>query len=62
MFYFVHSYHVVCNDPTDALSTTNYGYDFVSSLSSDNIIGVQFHPEKSHKYGMKVLENFSMMS
>lgn len=62
MFYFVHSYHVVCKDPADVLSTTYYGYDFVSSLSRDNIIGVQFHPEKSHKYGMKVLENFSIMS
>ncbi len=59
MFYFVHSYHVICNDHTDILSTTNYGYDFVSSISRDNIIGVQFHPEKSHKYGMKLLENFS---
>jgi imidazole glycerol-phosphate synthase subunit HisH len=59
MFYFVHSYHVICNDKSDVLSTTHYGYDFVSSLSKDNIIGVQFHPEKSHKYGMKVLENFS---
>jgi len=58
MYYFVHSFHVVCNHSEDILSTSHYGYDFVSSLAKDNIIGVQFHPEKSHKYGMKLLENF----
>jgi imidazole glycerol-phosphate synthase subunit HisH len=58
MYYFVHSYHVVCNCSEDILSKTHYEYDFVSSLVKDNIIGVQFHPEKSHKYGMKLLENF----
>ncbi|MFA4849330.1 MAG: imidazole glycerol phosphate synthase subunit HisH [Methanoregula sp.] len=58
MYYFVHSFHVVCNRSEDVLSTSHYGYDFVSSLAKDNIIGVQFHPEKSHKYGMKLLENF----
>lgn len=58
MYYFVHSYHIVCNRSEDVLSTSHYGYDFVSSLAKDNVIGVQFHPEKSHKYGMKLLENF----
>jgi glutamine amidotransferase len=58
MYYFVHSFHVVCSHSEDVLSTTHYGYDFVSSLAKDNIIGVQFHPEKSHKYGMKLLDNF----
>jgi imidazole glycerol-phosphate synthase subunit HisH len=58
MYYFVHSFHLVCNQEADILSTSFYGYDFVSSISRNNIIGVQFHPEKSHKYGMKVLENF----
>ncbi len=58
MYYFVHSFHLVCNNEEDILSTSHYGYDFVSSIVKDNIIGVQFHPEKSHKYGMKVLENF----
>ncbi len=58
MYYFVHSFHVVCNRSEDVLSTSHYGYDFVSSLAKDNIIGVQFHPEKSHKYGMRLLVNF----
>lgn len=58
MYYFVHSYHVVCNCRDDILSTSHYGYDFVSSLAKENITGVQFHPEKSHRYGMKLLETF----
>jgi imidazole glycerol-phosphate synthase subunit HisH len=58
-FYFVHSYHVVLRDPTDAAATTTYGYDFVSMIQKDHIMGTQFHPEKSHKYGMKVLSNFA---
>jgi len=57
-FYFVHSYHVVCNEINDILTTTNYGYDFHSSFAHSNIIGVQFHPEKSHKFGMLLLKNF----
>jgi glutamine amidotransferase len=57
-FYFVHSYHVVCNNEPDILSTTNYGYKFVSSFARENIAGVQFHPEKSHKFGMCLLKNF----
>jgi imidazole glycerol-phosphate synthase subunit HisH len=57
-FYFVHSYHVVCNNPEDILAVTNYGFDFVSSLQHENIMATQFHPEKSHKYGLKVIKNF----
>ena len=57
-FYFVHSYHLVCNNEKDILATTNYGYDFISSIEKDNICGLQFHPEKSLKYGLKVIENF----
>ena len=57
-FYFVHSYHVVCDDDRDVLAITNHGYDFVSMFQKDNISGVQFHPEKSHKFGMRILENF----
>ena len=57
-FYFVHSYYVVCNDKNDIASTTNYGYEFTSSFQKDNIYGTQFHPEKSHKFGMEILKNF----
>lgn len=57
-FYFVHSYHVVCKDKTDILTTTEYGYEFVSSFSRGNIIGVQFHPEKSHQFGYSFFKNF----
>lgn len=58
-FYFVHSYHVRCNDPADVLATTNYGLDFASMVQHDNIIGAQFHPEKSHFHGVRLLENFA---
>jgi glutamine amidotransferase len=57
-FYFVHSYHVECHDSQDVLATTNYGYDFTSAFSKNNIYGVQFHPEKSHKFGMRLINNF----
>lgn len=57
-FYFVHSYHMKCNDENDVLTNTNYGYEFTSAVEKDNIYGVQFHPEKSHKFGMRLLENF----
>jgi glutamine amidotransferase len=57
-FYFVHSYHVCCNDPADILATTSYGYEFVSAVKHENIMGTQFHPEKSHKFGMRLLRNF----
>jgi glutamine amidotransferase len=57
-FYFVHSYHLKCNDYNDSLTETNYGYNFVSALEKNNIVGVQFHPEKSHKFGMRILNNF----
>lgn len=57
-FYFVHSYHVSCNRSENVLSTTTYGVEFHSAICRDNIVGVQFHPEKSHKYGLKLLENF----
>jgi len=58
-FYFAHSYHMVCIDPIDVLTVTRYGYDFVSSIKSGNIYGTQFHPEKSHRFGMTLLKNFA---
>ena len=57
-YYFVHSYHLVCNNQEDVSSTTFHGYEFASSFESGNIMGVQFHPEKSHKYGKNLLMNF----
>lgn len=58
-FYFVHSYHVVCHDRRDVLATASYGGDFVAAVSRDNIYGVQFHPEKSHRFGMGLMKNFA---
>ncbi|HMI61933.1 MAG TPA: imidazole glycerol phosphate synthase subunit HisH [Puia sp.] len=57
-FYFVHSYHPDLADPGDALVRVNYGYTFVAGMEKENILGVQFHPEKSHKFGLKLLANF----
>jgi glutamine amidotransferase len=58
-FYFVHSYHVKCSNDNDILLTSQYGsVKFVSAFNYKNIIGFQFHPEKSHKYGMQILKAF----
>jgi len=57
-FYFVHSYHVRCRVESDVLATTDHGGDFVSAFARANIAGVQFHPEKSHRFGMRLLKNF----
>lgn len=57
-FYFVHSYHLKCNDQSDILNETVYEYPFVSAIQKDNIYGVQYHPEKSHDAGEKLLRNF----
>lgn len=58
-FYFVHSYFVQCENEKDAVLEANYMHPFHAAFEKDNIVGVQFHPEKSHKYGMKLLENFA---
>ena len=60
-FYFVHSYYVQCVNSGDVLTTTHYGDDFHSIIQHGNIYGAQFHPEKSHKFGMKLLQNFSSL-
>jgi glutamine amidotransferase len=57
-FYFVHTYHLVCEDPADELVTCTYGYPFTAGVEKGNVLGVQFHPEKSHKYGLQLLTNF----
>lgn len=57
-FYFVHSYHVVPKRQEVILTTTDYGIDFVSSVEYENIFAFQFHPEKSQRVGLKLLENF----
>ena len=60
-FYFVHSYYVKCADEKQSLATSNFGTDFTCMVNKDNIFGAQFHPEKSLKFGMKVLENFAKL-
>lgn len=57
-FYFVHSYYVECTNKTDVLGSSHYILDFVSMLQKDNIYGAQFHPEKSHKFGLQLFQNF----
>lgn len=57
-YYFVHSYHAVCDHAENSLISCEYGYEFTAAVKKDNIYGVQFHPEKSHKFGMKLMENF----
>lgn len=58
-FYFVHSYYVVCADTADQLGTTRYGQDFAAAVRHGRTYGVQFHPEKSHRYGLRLLGNFA---
>ena len=57
-FYFIHSYYLKAENKENILCQTNFGFNFHSGLIKDNIFAVQFHPEKSHKYGMKLIENF----
>ena len=57
-FYFVHSYFLKTNDTSDVITSSMYEIEFTSSIERGNILGVQFHPEKSHKFGIKLLKNF----
>jgi glutamine amidotransferase len=57
-FYFVHSYHAECANPADAIMEANYGYRFTCAVARGNITGFQFHPEKSHAFGMTLLANW----
>lgn len=58
-FYFVHSYFMLPADPADALLKANYGQEFVAAVARGNVIGVQFHPEKSHRFGKQLLAAFA---
>ncbi len=60
-YYFVHSYSVHVDDPAHSLMRTRYGLDFDSAIGRENIFGVQFHPEKSHRFGMQILKNFAAL-
>lgn len=57
-FYFVHAYYMKMEQEADELICCNYGGEFTAGFESDNLIGVQFHPEKSHKYGLHLIKNF----
>ena len=57
-FYFVHSYYVAPSDPDHVVATANYGIEFACAVGHGNVWGVQFHPEKSHRFGMRLLQNF----
>ncbi|MEO7157618.1 MAG: imidazole glycerol phosphate synthase subunit HisH [Vicinamibacterales bacterium] len=58
-FYFVHSYYMTCSDPANELARTVHGVPFASAILKDHVAGVQFHPEKSHRFGMQLLRNFA---
>lgn len=57
-FYFVHSYFVRCNNEENALASSSFENEYTSAIVKDNIMGVQFHPEKSHKFGLQMMRNF----
>jgi len=61
-FYFVHSYYVITDDPRDTVLRSRHGVDFAAAVQRDNIMGSQFHPEKSHRFGMRLLKNFAALS
>lgn len=60
-FYFVHKYRVHCDRPEDVLATATYGEPFTCAVQRDNVFGVQFHPEKSHRYGMALMQRFATL-
>jgi imidazole glycerol-phosphate synthase subunit HisH len=60
-FYFLHSFYFECANPGDRLATASYGSDFSAAVRSRNIFGVQFHPEKSHRFGTQLLANFARL-
>jgi glutamine amidotransferase len=60
-FYFIHSYYFECENPANILVKSQYGIEFASAVVKDNIIGTQFHPEKSHRNGIQLLKNFASL-
>ena len=60
-FYFLHTYYFECADQNNVLATTNYGATFASAVHRENVFGIQFHPEKSHHNGIKLLHNFAKL-
>ncbi|HEX5872964.1 MAG TPA: imidazole glycerol phosphate synthase subunit HisH [Longimicrobium sp.] len=60
-FYFVHAYHVICRHDYHLLAHTTYGYPFASAIADGNVVGMQFHPEKSHRFGMAVFHAFAAL-
>jgi len=61
IFYFLHSFYFKCNNSADSIAVSDYGLSFSSAVNKDNIYGIQFHPEKSHQYGEKLLHNFAKL-
>ena len=61
-FYFVHSHHVVCDDVRDTMATSSYGSEITAAISRGGLYGVQFHPEKSHRYGMELMRSFIQLA
>lgn len=58
-FYFLHSFYFACDRPADAIAVAEYGAPFACAVNAGNVFGVQFHPEKSHHYGVQLLKNFA---
>jgi glutamine amidotransferase len=61
LFYFLHSYYFQCNESDDIIAVSDYGGEFTCAVNHNNIYGIQFHPEKSHHYGEKLLHNFAKL-
>lgn len=61
IFYFLHSFYFECKNPSDTIATSDYGISFSSAVNKDHIFGIQFHPEKSHHYGERLLHNFATL-
>jgi len=61
IFYFLHSFYFKCNILEESIAISDYGISFSSAINRENIYGIQFHPEKSHQYGEKLLDNFAKL-